>query len=472
MGTACSKAEEFEREVVVAHENLMHQKRVFPPPEIIPALPELVDFKGIPKKKTRQGIFEDPDFPAANASLGGVTGDNANPNVAKYLEEMMKSVVPGWARPCEMVGKDAMEYKLHGVEGEPCLFKHVSPRDITQGYLGDCWLVASFSALAEYPDRVRSLFRQQTLTEDGRYDIRLYDPHSEEWMTVTIDDRLPYWKRSGKHGNLCFAKQTKENEFWPCLLDKAVAKFVMSYHRIDGGFESSALEMLTGKPAVRISLNPMPGGSHWPHGIISGWSWFTAKHATVIQRRESYDANWGYYTQDASKLVDGKKKLEDEELWAKLRAWDDVGYSMSCPSRGDYKGIMAGHAYTLLRFVEVPLVRKNAAGEEEKSILRLLHVRNPHHTNEWYGPFSDSDSKTWNKYPEALEATGHKIGFKDNGVFWMDFRDFSQGFTDVAICFDQQNKGARYTDDSAAAIKEHQAIQWGTLGHQKWEGLT
>ena len=48
-------------------------------------------------------------------------------------EEMMKSVVPGWARPCEMIGKDAMEYKLHGVEGEPCLFKHVSPRDITQG---------------------------------------------------------------------------------------------------------------------------------------------------------------------------------------------------------------------------------------------------------------------------------------------------------------------------------------------------
>ena len=87
MGTACSKAEEFEREVV-AHENLMHQKRVFPPPEIIPALPELVDFKGIPKKKTRQGIFEDPDFPAANASLGAVTGDNANPNVAKYLEAL------------------------------------------------------------------------------------------------------------------------------------------------------------------------------------------------------------------------------------------------------------------------------------------------------------------------------------------------------------------------------------------------
>ena len=30
---------------------------------------------------------------------------------------------------------------------------------------GDCWLVSSFSALAEYPDRVRSLFKQHELTE-------------------------------------------------------------------------------------------------------------------------------------------------------------------------------------------------------------------------------------------------------------------------------------------------------------------
>eukprot|EP00434_Breviolum_minutum_P012067 symbB.v1.2.010639.t1/scaffold692.1/size172456/6 len=229
--------------------------------------------------------------------------------------------------------------------------------------------------------------------------------------------------------------------------------------------------MLTGKPAVRIGLNPMPGGSHWPHGIISGWSWFSAKHATVLIRRESYDANWGYYTQDASKLVDGKKKLSDDELWEKLQEWDAKGYSMSCPSRCDYKGILAGHAYTLLRFVEVPLVR-NKDGKEEKSILKLVHVRNPHATNEWHGPFSDNDAETWNRYPEALKATGHKIGVKDNGVFWMDFGEFSNGFTDVATCFDEQNEGARYTDNSTAAIKEHQAIQWGTLGHQKWEGLT
>lgn len=48
-------------------------------------------------------------------------------------QEMMKSVVPGWARPCEMIGKEAGEYKLYGTTGEPCLFKRISPRDIEQG---------------------------------------------------------------------------------------------------------------------------------------------------------------------------------------------------------------------------------------------------------------------------------------------------------------------------------------------------
>ena len=81
----------------------------------------------------------------------------------------------------------------------------------------------------------------------------------QEWMVVTIDDKLPYWKRPGRHGNLCFAKQTKENEFWPCLLEKAVAKFVMSYHRIDGGFEASALDAWIFRMGTTWRLHPKLG---------------------------------------------------------------------------------------------------------------------------------------------------------------------------------------------------------------------
>ena len=33
---------------------------------------------------------------------------------------------------------------------------------------------------------------------------------------------------------------------------------------------------------------------------------------------------------------------------------------------------------------------------------------NPHMTNEWFGRFHDDDWESWNAYPEALKATGHK----------------------------------------------------------------
>lgn len=87
----------------------------------------------------------------------------------------MKLIVPGWVRPVEMIGKEAGVYQLFATEGEPCLFKRVSPRDIEQGYLGNCWLVAAMSTLAEYPDRVRSLFKQKkkTLSEDGRLGVMM-----------------------------------------------------------------------------------------------------------------------------------------------------------------------------------------------------------------------------------------------------------------------------------------------------------
>ena len=327
-----------------------HSRNLPVPVEILPPLPELHDFKGdgcrgldmARSQAMARALYEDPDFPATDGSIGGVTGDHANPNAAKYLQEMMKLIVPGWVRPAEMIGKKAGKYELWGTEGEPCLFNRVSPYDIKQGYLGDCWLVSAMSTLAEYPDHVRRLFKQKTLSEDGRYDVRLYDPTSEEWKLVTIDDRLPYWQRPGKHGNLCFAAQTPQNEFWPCLLEKAVAKFVMGFYRLDRGWESTAQEMFTGKPSVTMLLDPMPNGYHSPFHIITGKTPQTARHATVYMRKETFDLQYRYFGADASSLVGGKTRFTDEEMWKMVKEWDDKGYCQSCGSRTNYKGILAG----------------------------------------------------------------------------------------------------------------------------------
>ena len=39
----------------------------------------------------RSNLFVDEDFPATKASIGGVQGDQANPNVAKYLEALHRA---------------------------------------------------------------------------------------------------------------------------------------------------------------------------------------------------------------------------------------------------------------------------------------------------------------------------------------------------------------------------------------------
>ena len=38
----------------------------------------------------------------------------------------------------------------------------------------------------------------------------------------------------------------------------------------------------------------------------------------------------------------------------------------------------------------------------------IVFSGNPHMTNEWFGRFHDDDWESWNAYPEALKATGHK----------------------------------------------------------------
>ena len=46
-----------------------------------------------------------------------------------------------------------------------------------------------------------------------------------------------------------------------------------------------------------------------------------------------------------------------------------------------------------------------------------------------------------------------------------------EGFRDISVAFTVENKGARYTDDSAAAINQHHNVEFGMIGYQRWEGM-
>ena len=66
------------------------------------------------------------------------------------------------------------------------LFGDIGPGDVTQGRIGDCWLMSSMSACAEFEGMISRLFTQKELSEEGRYSIKLFDiPSKVALITCT-----------------------------------------------------------------------------------------------------------------------------------------------------------------------------------------------------------------------------------------------------------------------------------------------
>ena len=83
------------------------------------------------------------------------------------------------------VGEKYPSYTLWGPSG-------VTPTDIAQGEIGNCWIIASLSAMAEYPERIHNIFYNTEVSRTGMYGMRIYAlgvPY-----TTYVDDYLPFNK--------------------------------------------------------------------------------------------------------------------------------------------------------------------------------------------------------------------------------------------------------------------------------------
>ncbi|TMW61463.1 hypothetical protein Poli38472_012654 [Pythium oligandrum] len=256
--------------------------------------------------------------------------------------------------------------------------------DIKQGAAGDCWFLAAIATIANKPELLESICvaRDEVV---GVYGFIFF--RDGDWISEVVDDQLfiahgdyyhapdevrrafaseQQYVQSLQRGSnaLVYAHCEDSNETWLPLLEKAFAKVHGDYSAIEAGFTGEGVEDLTGGVTSEVICSDILDKDHF-------WT---------------------------NELMHVNKEL----LFA--GGIDRLGVA-------EVRGILTGHAYSVLRAVE-------ANGK------RFVQVRNPWGKTEWTGPWSDGSAE-WTA--EWITILNHKFG--DDGSFWMSYEDFLETFT-------------------------------------------
>ena len=164
------------------------------------------------------------------------------------------------------------------------LFCDINPSDVRQGEIGDCWLIAAISCIANFPEEVEELFVDEggspsvrAASPDGRYTLRLFDHRQDAFISIVIDERVPAlvpargcyypgWQHL-QAGLPIFAKPSSV-EIWPLLVEKAVAKLFGGFAGLEGGHECSAFRAFTGCTRQEHWRRRGADGSSWERGLL------------------------------------------------------------------------------------------------------------------------------------------------------------------------------------------------------------
>ena len=247
--------------------------------------------------------------------------------------------------------------------------------DIIPGALEDSYFLSSVQNLCKVPKNINRLFKTQIMNPDGYYELILHIDGKPQ--IVIVDDYLPVDKDTKK---LIYA-QTKNNEIWVSLLEKAWAKVNGGYANIIGGTPIEALEFLTG-------------------------------FSSLVYNTENKDE--ADLTEYKIEIV---KHLQEADKSTSI-----ISCTTSSKTKVDSVGLLDGYTYNMLDFYQI----EKTDGNKQY----LFKLRNPWSKGEWNGDWSDK-SDLWDE-----KAKGQvNFSAKEDGIFFMSDTDFFKYFTHIEICY-------------------------------------
>lgn len=329
------------------------------------------------------------------------------PTVASIGEEIVRSNPKiEWRRPTAILGP----------ESKITVFNEtIEPNDACQGRLGDCYLISSMACLAEFPEKIKDMFRHpsrkhgdiRTLAERAAHAYRVTLCHEGWWHMVLIDDHLLYLPDRG----IAMARNRRhQEEIWPCLIEKAFAKLHGSYYEIKGGLAFEAMRELTGYPGFKMNF-------------------FGDKESLFARLLEADQQDY---------LININTPSNGNSRYYKDRG---EAYSREAHKA---KSLPPGHAYSCIQVKEFPQTRGGP--------IRLVQIRNPHgNDKEWEGNWNRRNDPLWDQHPE-IKAVCEPENARDC-KWWMEWTDVWQWFSSATICcmktewFDYRIRFALQTDN-------------------------
>jgi hypothetical protein len=116
--------------------------------------------------------------------------------------------------------------------------------DPIQGFAGNCYILASMGAVAEFPSVLENVFLTKTTNNAGIYAVRFYI-RGKPWY-VTVDDE--FFSSTYYDNGHTFAPTGDNANLWVPILEKAWAKAKGTYANSEGGWTQNGLRALTGAP--------------------------------------------------------------------------------------------------------------------------------------------------------------------------------------------------------------------------------
>jgi calpain-15 len=262
---------------------------------------------------------------------------------------------------------------------EITIAENVKPGDVSQGQIGDCYFMATLSALAAFhPQIISDMFITKEFNEAGIYAMKVYvNGHRQ---VVVVDDYIPYYKWARAPA---FAKKETLN-IWPILIEKAWAKVCWCYEGIISGHAKEALEFLLPYQNEDVSLK---------YSIEDAKKIWIQIHGAIKERH--------IITCSGNKDGTGETIKNEEKIVTNI-------------------GLITNHCYAITGIYSFSF-----KGEK----INLLKILNPWNSQEFKGRWHDRDER-WCK--EIMNYVGFYQ--KTAGEFYISLTTFCCFFTSINFC--------------------------------------